>query len=236
MGMTKEEKTELRILTDIRQSFQKIRVGMNGRVSAASRGVDVVDKEQYQRLRNWEGRLVEVEDRLDKDIREMAKDLEIVQSMCKVKGVGLILAAKVVALVDIERADTVSALWRYAGYSVVDGKRERNKKGEKSHYNSRLKTACWLVAGSFLKSSSPYRRIYDSAREYYSANRPEWTDGHRHNAAMGRMIKVWLQHLWLKWRQMEGLPTNNPYAIDKLAHTHVITPQEFGWVDAAIKE
>lgn len=234
MGMTREEKTELRILVDMRQSFQKMRVGMNGRVSAVSRGVDDADKVQYQRLRTWEERMDGVEKQLDADIREMAKDLEIVKSMCKVKGVGFILAAKVVALIDIERAETVSDLWRYAGYSVVDGKRERNKKGEKSHYNSRLKTACWLVAGSFLKSRSPYRQIYDSAREYYTANRPDWTEGHRHNAAMGRMIKVWLQHLWLTWRQMEGLPTNEPYAIDKLAHTHYMSPKEFGWPDVAI--
>ena len=149
--------------------------------------------------------------------------------MCAVKGVSFTLAAKVVSLIDIQRASNVSSLWRYAGYAVVDGKRERMHKGEKSHYNRRLKTACFQVAESFLKSRSPYSNVYYEAKEYYLANRPDWTKNHCHLAAMGKCIKIWLEHVWLVWRQLEGLPVNEPYVIAHMGHVDYITPQEMGW-------
>jgi len=92
-----------------------------------------------------------------------------------------------------------------------------------------LKISCRKVGESFLKSNSPYRQIYDSSREFYAANRPDWTLLHQHNAALGRMIKTWLQHLWITWREMEGLPANQPYAMDRLGHEHYIGPEKFGW-------
>jgi hypothetical protein len=142
--------------------------------------------------------------------------------------VGDILAAKVISMIDIQRADTVSALWRYAGYGVVNGEREKPTKGEALHYNKRLKTTCYLIGSSFLRSNSPYRQIYDSSKEYYETNR-DWTKLHRHHAAMRKMIKVWLSHLWEVWRTLEGLPVRNIYAEDKLGHNHYISPQDYGW-------
>ena len=138
-------------------------------------------------------------------------------------------AAKIISMIDIERAPHVSSLWRYAGYAVFDGEREKPTKGEKLHYNKRLKTACYLLGGSFLKSNSPYRKEYDSAREYYDANRPEWTKAHCHQAAMRKMIKLFLQHYWVVARTLEGLPVTMPYVHDKLGHAHYYPPQDYGW-------
>ena len=140
------------------------------------------------------------------------------------------LAAKVVCMIDIEKAGTVSALWKFAGYGVTNGKRDKPEKGKKLPYCARLKTACYLVGSSFLKSNSPYREIYDSTKAYYETNREEWPKGQRHNAAMRKMIKVWLQHLWVIWRNMEGLPTSGPYVMDKLRHEHYLPPEDFGWL------
>src|SRR5207245_2312887 len=150
----------------------------------------------------WQEQLAELESGADADIRELVSDIEIVQHMVKVKGVGLLLAAKVVSMVDIRRASTVSALWKFSGYGMggywtsADGKViapkvghqwKKNKDGskEKVHvvpepkegwrlalvrdrrvpdwcacYNLRLKTACYLVAKSFMLTSSPYRAVY----------------------------------------------------------------------------
>jgi hypothetical protein len=149
--------------------------------------------------------------------------------MHEIKGIGPMLAAKVIAMVDIHRADTVSALWRYAGYGVVDGERERPTKGERLHYNKRLKIALRQIGVSFMKCDSPYRRVYDAARDYYDANRPEWTPGHLHNAAMRKMIKVFLSHLWERWRVLEGRPTRALYVQEKLGHNHVYRAADFGW-------
>ena len=80
-----------------------------------------------------------------------------------------------------------------------------------------------------MRCGSPYRSVYDSAREYYEQVHPEWTKAHRHSASIRKMIKVWLSHVWLVWRDMEHLPTGAPYVIAKLGHEHYYGPEQFGW-------
>ncbi len=227
--------SSLRALVDLRdRTLQKSRIAFSNRVSALESGVDNGHPATLDLMQRWMDRFQALEKEADKDIATLAKDLPIIQHMIKVRGVGPLLAAKVVSMIDIERASTVSALWRYCGYAVINGEREKLVKGEKSHYNTRLKTTCYLVATSFLKSRSPYRDVYDSAREYYEIKKPDWTKGHKHNAAMRKMIKMWLSHLWLRWRQVEDLPVTDPYVQDKLGHEHIKAPEDFGWSALAI--
>lgn len=40
----------------------------------------------------------------------------------------------------------------------------------------------------------------------------ETTDSHRHRAAVRFMMKAFLADLWVKWRELEGLPVSKPYA------------------------
>jgi len=222
----------LRAMVDLRdRTLQKSRIQFSNRASALARGTDQASDATTELITRWQERFDELEAAADKDIAALVSDIPIVDAMTKVRGVGKLLAAKVVAMVDIERAGTVSALWRYAGYGVKDGEREKPVKSEKLHYNIRLKTTCYLIGTSFLRSNSPYREVYDSAKEYYQANRADWTKLHVHNAAMRKMIKCWLAHLWQVWREMEGLETRELYAIDRLGHEHYKTPQEFGWPD-----
>jgi len=221
---------QLRIMADLRdRALQKNRIAFGNRVSAIERGDDQANGTGLDRLKWWQERFQELEKEADADLRKLAKEEVIIERMVKVKGVGLINASLVVAMIDIERASTVSALWRYAGYGVTDGKRDHYTKGESAKFNRRLKIACRKVGEQFMMHNSPYKRIYDSSRDYYLANRPEWIPLRQHNAALDRMIKIWLQHLWIIWREMEGLPTNQPYAMDRLGHEHYLRPGEFGW-------
>lgn len=217
-----------RALVDLRdRTIQKARIAMGNRLSAMERGDD--DPAYADMIERWHTTFEHLEKELDDDIRTLADDMPIVQRMIAVKGVGELLAVKVAAMIDIERADTVSALWKYAGYGVTNGERDRLQKGEKSPYNKRLKTTCYLVATSFMRANSPYRQIYDDARDHYETARPEWTKGHKDNAAKRKMIKMWLSHLWQVWREMEGLPVTEPYIMGTNGHHHLRTPEEFGW-------
>jgi len=219
-----------RALVDLRDlTIQKARIQFGNRLSAIERGAD--QRNHQDVIERWHATFEQLERELDADIRTLSDDLPIVAYMTAVRGVGPLLAVKVAAMIDIHRAETVSALWRYAGYAVMDGERERPVKGEKRHYNARLKTACYLIGTSFLKTGSPYRQVYDDARAYYEANRPDWTKGHQHNAAMRKMIKMWLSHLWQVWRALEGEPIPPPYAHQMLGHNHYYSPQDFGWPD-----
>lgn len=63
----------------------------------------------------------------------------------------------------------------------------------------------------------------DSNKKKYE---PEGTisEGHIHNRASRKMIKLFQACLFLVWREAEGLPPTKPYAIDKLGHDSMIDP------------
>jgi len=48
---------------------------------------------------------------------------------------------------------------------------------------------------------------------------------HIHAMAQRKMVKVFLQHLWVQWRTMEGLSISMPYVIDRLKHSDYIQPR-----------
>lgn len=221
----------LRALVDLRdRQIQKARIQFNNRLAALDNETDdAADSPQRQIVARWLERFTELEEELDRDIARAVKVEPVFQHVSALKGVGPLLSAKLIAMIDIERAPTVSALWRYAGYAVVDGERERPQKGEKLHYNIRLKTTCYLIGTSFLKCSSPYRAVYDAARVRYETDRPDWTKAHQHAAAMRKMIKVFLSHFWERARTLEGLPTRGLYVHEYEGHTSAYKAEEFGW-------
>jgi len=145
-------------------------------------------------------------------------------------------AAKLLAQIDdIGKFDTVSKLWRFAGYAVINGQAERNQRGEKSHYNRRLKSICFVIAEQFIRQQTPiYVDEYYAEKERQRRKHPEkvkvdgkwkYNDGHIHHMAMRKMIKIFLQHVWVVWREYEGLPTEGPYIQDVGGHTHIVEPK-----------
>lgn len=147
------------------------------------------------------------------------------------------MAAQLLAQIDdIEKFSTVSKLWRFAGWAVIDGKAERNQMGEKSHFNRKLKSICWLIGEQFIRQQTPgYAEIYYDEKARLRQKYPEkikvngkwkYNDGHLHNMAKRKMIKIFLQHVWVKWRECEGLPVSNPYVQDILGHTNIIGPDD----------
>ena len=72
-----------------------------------------------------------------------------------IKGIGPVIAAGLIAYIDIEKTPNAGALWRFSG---LDPTLPRLTKGEKSKYNARLKTLCWKIGESFVKVRQPPRR------------------------------------------------------------------------------
>lgn len=225
------DETIIRALVDLRdRTLQKSRIAFSNRLSAIEAGRDETDTKTHEMLSRWMERFDELEKIATHDIELASKGIDIIEHLTDLKGISYTLAAKVVSMIDIQRADTVSSLWKYAGYGVNgDGKRDKPVKGEKLVYNKRLKTACYLVGSSFLKCNSPYRALYDKQKEYYELNRLDWTKNHRHLAAMGYMIKFFLSHLWEHWRLLEGLPIRPLYVIEKMGHSTYSEPNDYGW-------
>lgn len=158
--------------------------------------------------------------------------------MTGIKGIGEHTAAKIIALIDdIGKFDTISKLWRFAGYAVIDGKAERTQAGDKRHYNSRLKSEVWQAVQHFVRQQTPvYADYYYEAKEDYRRKHPEkelnpggpqkyrYTDGHIRAMTERKVAKLFLQHLWVVWRESEGLPVSKPYVHTVKGHTHYIAP------------
>ena len=85
-------------------------------------------------------------------------------------------------------------------------------------YNPLLRTTFWKIGKSFLMTKSPYRKYYDQRKEYENLNNSQLKPFHIERRARRYMLERFLSDLWLKWREIEGLPISLPYACDKLGH------------------
>ncbi len=218
----------LRALVDTREQVQKTRIQFGNRLAVLADGGDAGSRGQIEAARFFTEQFEGFEARLNEIIIKEVREHPIFEYLDLIRGVGPMLSARLIAMIDITRAPHVSSLWRYAGLGVTDGKADRHQKGKRSHFNSRLKKTMYLIGRSMLMSNSPYRTIYDRAKERYMA-REGITKGHANNMARRVMVKVFLQHLWLTWRELEGLPTSMPYAHEQMHHEHYYRRVDFGW-------
>ncbi len=174
----------------------------------------------------------------------------------RVKGIGNENISKVITLIDIAKAPTISSLWKYAGFSVIEGKANRPQKGKKLDFNKELKVMCWRVGVALIKANhlskngTKFGRFFKKYLEEEKAKferdgkkviptkdwkkiakNPESSEDFRseyyvQNRAFRRMIKLFLGCLWLFWRKAEGLAIRDPYPIEKMGHTTLIKPEE----------
>jgi len=193
----------------------------------------------------------EFEDWLNEQLAVQVKAHPAYLWFVKIKGIGNVNIGKIIAEIDIRKAKTISALWRFAGFAVgPDGHAERRKKGEKSHYNQTLKTMVWRACKSLIRVRGPYYDFYAAEkaklRRRFEAEGKEIVPssklpkingkrsendqvvalGHIEMMAFRKMAKLFLAHLWLKWREAEGLPVSMPYSIGIQGHSDFIGPDE----------
>jgi len=86
---------------------------------------------------------------------------------CKsVCGIGPVIAAGLLAHIDITKAPTAGHIWSYAGLSP----NQKWEKGQKRPWNAKLKVLCWKIGQSFVKvSNNPndvYGKLYKQRKEY----------------------------------------------------------------------
>lgn len=221
------ESNPLRWVADSYDQVQRVRMAMDNRLRAYAQGRDDSELKLQGPAAVVAENLAATEKQLAKMMNELVKTHPAWPWLSQVRGVSGVLGCKLLGLLDINQARHISSFWKFCGLAVVNGERDRLQKGEKAPYSKRAKVVCYLIATSFLRSNSPFRKVYDDARVYYAANRPDWTPGHQHNAAMRKMEKVFLACLWLAWREALGLPTELPYAHERMGHEQMYRPEDF---------
>lgn len=235
---------ELKILSNLRTHYKKITDGVKTFPRQAHfKGDEVIsDYTELCLISQYVG-LEDEEATHFSRLGSILKDYPVYsQFLSGVRGIGPAMAGVIVSEIDITKAKYSSSLWAYAGLDVApDGtgrsrkegslvkKEYTNKKGETAErlsitFNPFLKTKLMgVLAGSFLRSNNErYRKIYDDYKNRLE-NHPNWTDktkGHRHNAALRYMMKMFLIDLYVNWRTIEGLEVHPSYQESKLGHMH----------------
>jgi hypothetical protein len=81
-------------------------------------------------------------------------------------GIGPVIAAGLSAHIDVAKADTVSAVWKFAGLAPGF---DRRVKGTKLPYNGRLKVLCFKIGESFVKFSGKEDARYGEFYKQFKA-------------------------------------------------------------------
>lgn len=168
----------------------------------------------------------------------------------EVKGVGPVIAAGLMAHIDITRAPTVGHIWRYAGLDPTS----KWGKGQKRPWNAALKTLCWKIGESFVKvkgmDDAYYGKVYAERRAYEQSRSDsgelaeqaaaalkrtpshaqkatyadgKLPDGHLHARAKRYAVKLFLSHYHAAaYRDHYGTEPPLPYPIAILGHAHNI--------------
>jgi len=151
-----------------------------------------------------------------------------------VRGIGMILSANIIKSFGYcEKYNHVSSLWKHCGLHVVAGKAPKKVKGQKLDFNPKLRTMCWKIGDSFVKSRSPYREFYDSEKIRQLAlmeNKAEGAPASKMHAELRsrrKMVKIFLQHYYVISRKLVGLESELPYPQDRMGHTNYIDPFKF---------
>jgi len=107
-----------------------------------------------------------LENQVKRALGAYAEGSVIGQWMLAVRGIGPVISAGLLAHIDITQCPTVGHIWSFAG---LDPSREWGK-GEKRPWNASLKTLCWKLGESFVKTKgheeAVYGAIYDQRKEY----------------------------------------------------------------------
>lgn len=176
-------------------------------------------------------------DQICKMMKSYGEEIPIWDWLTSIRGLGSgSLAAQLCAQIDdIAKFDTVSKLWRFAGWAVINGQIDRCERGVKSPYNRKLKSVCWLIVDQFIKQQTlGYVDLYYEEKTRQRRLHPEkvkvngkwkFNDGHLHNRAIRKTAKIFLQHVWVNWRKAEGLPVSEPYVMTLPGHSHLVTAE-----------
>lgn len=234
---------EARYLVDAYYTMQDLRIGQ------ANRSRAMVDEPHTTLawLRDQSGVLEkQVQSALDR--YSMSKPIGI--WMRGIHGIGPVIAAGMLAHIDIKEAPTVGHIWRFAGLDPTTVW----EKGQKRPYNARLKVLCWKLGESFKKFSGDekcyYGHLYRQRKEFEVARdergenaetaahaiatRPRLSAEQRSHYRAGRLppgrldlratrfaVKQFLSDLHAVWFQHEfNVPPPKPYPIAILNHAH----------------
>lgn len=136
------EASEARYLVDLYYAIQEQRKRAMNQTRAS-----VEDDEPNALVRFVLDQFWTVENDIKRAMATYSDGHEVGRWSKTIVGIGPIIAAGLLAHVDVKIATNPSKLWRFAGLDPT----VRWQKGEKRPWNARLKVLCWKIGDSFVK-------------------------------------------------------------------------------------
>lgn len=154
-------KGEARYLVDYYYQVQHYRISTKNQVRAQSQ-----ENEPCETLEFF-GKDFEIMERNIKSVLEAyAKSSYVGCWMLSILGIGPVIAAGLLAHIDINKVQTYGQIQRFAGLDPTC----KWEKGQKRPWNAKLKVLCWKIGQSFVKVSNKeddiYGHIYKMRKAY----------------------------------------------------------------------
>jgi hypothetical protein len=160
--------TEARYLVDTYYRLQEQRIRANNQLKALARDATASDRvaEPHEALAWTMDQFATLEKSLEKILAIYVASHPMSWFFDQTLGIGPILAAGLLAHIDIHRAVTAGHIYRYAGLDPT----QTWERGQKRPWNADLKKLCWKIGDSFVKTSGRphgyYGRVYRERKAY----------------------------------------------------------------------
>ena len=243
------EQNEIRYLVDMFYTVQNYRIRGGNQVRAMG------DSGEPHALIKWSSDTFNTfESQIQGAMRVYARSRLPGRWLLSIHGIGPIIAAGLLAHIDIEQAPTVGHIWNFAGLNPEI----TWEKGHVRPWNARLKVLCWKASGSFVKQRASDKDFYgkhyevrkafevernesggnaETARLVVEASRikkPEilkhyragkLAPGHIESRARRWTVKLFLSHLHhVLYHDRFGMDPPKPFSQAILKHGHYIAP------------
>jgi hypothetical protein len=156
--------------------------------SSISAGADYLNMQEIQELLSS----------TEKAIRKIAEQYPIIRDFLSLEGIDFEPAIRLILLLKIEKASSVSGIWQYCGYGIRPGT-----------FNTEARELCILLTTQLTEPNAAYASAYEEALKL-SDNVSQ--------KARALITRTILAHLYEHWRQYLGrlkkrdLPNDRPFA------------------------
>ena len=243
---------EARYLVDTYYQIQDLRIATKNQCkSIDNRYFNGKPIEPHETLEFFSDNFEIIEKNIKRSLKKYVESQPIGEWLLSICGIGEVLAAGLIANIDISKVQTAGQIQSFAGLNP----NAVWNKGEKRPFNARLKTLCWKIGESFVKVSNNekdvYGKLYKIRKEYETKKNDllEYSDqadelakkfkkstesykyysnhmlppAHIHSRAKRYAVKIFLSHLFSVWYELENHEKPpKPYAIAILNHAHEI--------------
>ena len=165
---------EARYLVDTYYQFQEQRIRATNQCRALA---TTPDGEPHETLKFFASNFAIIEQDLKKVLEEYAKGTPIGQWLLSICGIGPVIAAGLIANIDITKVQAAGQIQRFAGLDPTSVW----EKGQKRPWNAKLKVLCWKIGQSFVKVQNNEKDIY--GKLYVERKRYEQEKNERHEYA-----------------------------------------------------